>query len=110
MKFVAGRHCRSTLGYAFDERFVYELELKNVTRRISKYDFIMRNYRLPNRGIEFDHFKFFCENAPNQYKRYVEPPGNMVGHDFQNNSYIKYFLVLNKEKEIKKFILILHKR
>ena len=33
MQFVAGRRCRSTLGYAFDERFVYELELKNVTRR-----------------------------------------------------------------------------
>ena len=69
----------------------------------------MRNYRLPNRGIEFDHFKFLCENAPNQYKRYVEPPGNMAGHDFQNNSYIKYFLVLKKEKEIKKFILIQQK-
>ena len=61
MQFVAGRDCRSTLGYAFDERFVYELELKNVTKRISKYYFIMRNYRLPNRGIEFDHFKFFAK-------------------------------------------------
>ena len=47
------RDCCLTLGYAFDERFVYELELKNV---ISKYDFIFPNYRFSNRGIEFDNF------------------------------------------------------
>ena len=28
----------------------------------------------------------------------IEPPGNKVGYDFQNNSYIKDLLVLNEEK------------
>ena len=57
MQFVTERDCRLTLGYAFDERFVYEFKLKNVTRRISKHDFIMLNYRIPNRGVEFNHFR-----------------------------------------------------
>ena len=35
------------------------------------------------------------------YKRYFEPPGNKVGYDFQNSSYIKDLLVLNEEKEKK---------
>ena len=43
MRFVTERDCHLTLGYAFDERFVYELELKNEARGISKYDFIMPN-------------------------------------------------------------------
>ena len=55
MQFVTERDCCLTLGYAFDERFVYEFELKNVTRRISKHDFIMLNYIIPNRGVEFYH-------------------------------------------------------
>ena len=43
MQFVAERDCRLTLGYAFDERFVYEIKLKNETRRTYKYNFIMPN-------------------------------------------------------------------
>ena len=56
---------------------------------------ILPNYRLPSKGIEFDHFKFFCNSAQNQYKRYVKPSGNKVGCNFQNNIYKKDFLVLN---------------
>ena len=69
MGFVAERRCHLTLGYAFDEKFVYEFELKNVTKKISKYNFILLNYRLLKKGIEFNHFNFFCEKAPNQYKK-----------------------------------------
>ena len=82
--------------------FVYEFELKNVIRRISRYDFIMPNYRLPNKGAEFDHFRFFCKNAPNQYKTEIEPPHNKAGYNVQKHKLEKDLLVLNKEKEIKK--------
>ena len=106
MRFVGEKDCRLTLGYAFDERFVYEFELKNKTRRISKYDFVMPNSRLPNKGVEFDHFRFVFKNAPKQYKTEIEPPRNKVGYDFENISQKIDLLVLNKEKEIRKCILI----
>ena len=65
MQLVAEKDFRLTLGYAFDERFVYEFELKNVTRRISKYNFIMPNYRLSNRLLNLTILScFFCENGP----------------------------------------------
>ena len=73
MQFVGVRDCHLTLGYAFYEKFVYEFELKNVTKSISKFNFIMPNYRLKNGGVEFDFFTFFYTGAPNQYKKHVEP-------------------------------------
>ena len=65
MQLVTEKDFRLTLGYAFDERFVYEFELKNVTRRISKYNLIMPNYRLSNRLLNLTILScFFCENGP----------------------------------------------
>ena len=102
MQLVAEKDFRLTLGYAFDERFVYEFELKNVTRRISKYNLIMPNYRLSNRLLNLTILScFFLRKWTDHYKRYFEPPGNKVGYDFQNSSYIKDLLVLNEEKEKK---------
>ena len=101
MQFVAEKDFRLTLGYAFDERFVYGFELKNVTRRISKYNFTMPNYRLSNRLLNLTILNFFLRKWTDHYKRYIEPPGNKVGCDFQNSSYTKDLLVLNEEKEKK---------
>ena len=62
----------------------------------------MPNYRLPNKGAEFDHFRFFCKNAPNQYKTEIEPPHSKAGYNVQKHRLEKDLLVLHKEKEIKK--------
>ena len=43
MRFVAERDCPLTFGYASDERFICEFEIKNGTRRIFRYDFVMSN-------------------------------------------------------------------
>ena len=73
-----------------------------MTKRISNYNFVIPNYRLPNKGVQFDHFLFLCEDAPRQYKNQIVPPRNKVGYNVQNMSYTKDFLVLNEGKEIKK--------
>ena len=86
MQLVAEKDFRLTLGYAFDERFVYEFELKNVTRRISKYNLIMPNYRLSNRLLNLTILSCsFLRKWTDHYK----------------SSYIKDLLVLNEEKEKK---------
>ena len=77
---------RLTLCYAFDERFVYKLEQKNVARRISRHDFIIPNYKLPNKGVEFNHFRLFCQNAPSQNKNEIVLPCNKVGYNMQTNN------------------------
>lgn len=60
MGFGTERYCHLTFGYDFDERFAYEFEVKNV-KKISRYNFIMPNYRLSNKDIEFDQFRFFVK-------------------------------------------------
>ena len=66
----------------------------------------MRNCKLPNKGVELDHFFFLCENAQRQYKLQRGPPRNKDRYHVQNMSRTKDLLALSEEKEIKKSILI----
>ena len=68
MRFVAERECFLTLDNTFDERFVDEFQLKVVTRRISRYDFIMPKYRFPYKGVEFNHFLFYVKMCQGNIK------------------------------------------
>lgn len=72
MGFGTERDCHLTFGYDFDERFAYEFEVKNV-KKISRYNFITANYRLSNKAIEFDQFRFFV-------KMYQINIQNMLNH------------------------------
>ena len=77
------RDCCLTLGYAFDERFVYEFKLKNVIKASP-------STILSCRIIDFQIGVF---NST------ILPPSNKVGYDFQNNT---CFACLKQRKGDKK--------
>ena len=69
------------------------------------YDFSLPFDRIKRRCLNFDHFRFFCEGAPTQYKNIIEPPRNRIGYDMQRLKYIEDVFILNEEKTTKKYIL-----
>ena len=104
--FVAKRNVRLILGLDFKEKSIYEFRLKNGTFNMTVWDFSLLLFRIKGRCLNFDHFKFFCEGAPSQYKNLIEPPNKRVRYIVQWLNYIEDTFILDEEKAIKKFTLI----
>ena len=58
--FVAKHDVRLILGLDFDKKSIYEFRLKNLTVNMTVWDFSLLFFRIKGRGLNFDHFKFFC--------------------------------------------------
>ena len=43
----------------------------------------MTIFRIKGRRLYFSQFQFFCEGAPSQYKKIIEPPKNRAGYIVQ---------------------------
>ena len=61
-------------------------------------------FRIKGRGLYFDKFKFFCEDAPSQYKKLIEPANKRVGYIAQWFNYAGDAFNLDEEKAIKKLL------
>ena len=70
---VAKYDVRLVLGLDFNEKSIYEFRLKNETVNMTIWDFSLPFFRIKGRGLYFDQFNFFCESAPSQYKKIIEP-------------------------------------
>ena len=51
-----------------------------------------------------DKFKFFCEDAPSQYKKLIEPANKRMGYIAQWFNYAEDAFNLDEEKAIKKLL------
>ena len=70
------------------------------------WDFLLPFFELKGRGLNFNQFRFFCEGAPSQYKKIIEPPSNRAEYISQCFNYIEDAFIFDEEKAIKKFNLI----
>ena len=66
------------LGFDFDENS-YEFGPKIETVNMTICDFLVPLFRIKGRGLNFDQFKFFCEGAPSQYKKFNQTPKGQGG-------------------------------
>ena len=71
--FVAKHYVRLIVGFDFDEKIINEFRIKNKTVNMTIWDFLPPFFRLKERGLNFDQFRFFCKGAPSQYKNLIEP-------------------------------------
>ena len=66
------------------------------------WDFSLPFFRIKERGSYFDQFNFFCEGAPSQHKKIIEPPNDRVRYIVQWFNYVENAFILDEEKVIKK--------
>ena len=54
---------------SLQQNLIYEFRLVNEALNITIWDFLLALFRIKERGLYFDQFRFFCEGAPSQYKK-----------------------------------------
>ena len=62
------------------------------------WDFSLPFFRIKGRVLHFDQFRFFCEGAPSQYKKLIEPLNNRMGHIVQWFNYVDDAFILDKKR------------
>ena len=67
--FVAKHDVRLILGFDFDEKQICEFMLENEAVNMTIWDFLLSFFRIKGKGLYFDQFRFFYEDAPSQYKK-----------------------------------------
>ena len=72
--FVAKHDVRLILGFDFDEKQICEFMLENESVNMTIWDFSLSFFRIKGKGLYFDQFRFFYEDAPSQYKKIIKPP------------------------------------
>ena len=62
------------------------------------WDFSLPFFRVKGRVLHFDQFRVFCEGAPSQYKKLIEPLNNRMGHIVQLFNYVDDAFILDKKR------------
>ena len=59
---------------SLQQNLIYEFRLVNEALNITIWDFLLALFRIKERGLYFDQFRFFCEGAPSQYEKINDLP------------------------------------